>query len=73
MSAMYCQKCGGEMRVVETFPDVGETHRLRRCKSCDNRILTCEEETSMSILPELYRYKRAQVEGKKERLKNVGD
>lgn len=67
MSAMFCSKCGGNMRVVETFSDVGETHRLRRCCSCDTRILTCEEETAMSLLPELYRYKRAQLEGKRER------
>jgi transcriptional regulator NrdR family protein len=46
-------RCNSETRVVETFPDVEETHRLRLCKVCGCKFLTKESEVPMSVLRQL--------------------
>jgi len=46
-------KCGGATRVIETFPDVEETHRLRVCKVCGAKFLTQETTTPMNYLSQL--------------------
>ena len=56
---MRCPKCDGKSRVVETFPDAEEHHRLRACCECGAKFLTREEAVSMDVLCELRRFKNA--------------
>lgn len=65
MSALPCQCCGAPTRVVETFPDVDEVHRLRVCTSCGTKFLTCEQEVPTGLITELRRFKLMKTRARK--------
>lgn len=58
-------RCSGSTRVVETFPDVEEHHRLRVCKACGLKFLTREEEVPMGRIRQL-RHDKAVRQGRRE-------
>lgn len=66
MSGLPCQGCGAPTRVVETFPDVDEVHRLRVCTACGIKMLTCEQEVPMALITELWKFKLAKARARRE-------
>ena len=62
---MQCPRCYGRVEVVETFTDVDEIHRLRRCCACGHKFLTCEEEVPMGRLTEVRRIKMTKLNNRK--------
>ena len=63
---MQCPRCNGSTRVVETFNDVEEMHRRRKCNDCSHAFLTCESEVPMGLVTELRRFKMAKLAAEKQ-------
>lgn len=42
LTKMPCDKCGGETRVVDTYPTVVGVQRRRECTACGRRISSME-------------------------------
>lgn len=63
---MHCPKCETETRIVETFNDVDEMHRIRLCPACKFRFLTREEEVPYGLVTQLRKFKNAKLKARKE-------